>query len=269
MATPRRRAVSSPALAAFGRQFKRYRERAGLSQARVAHRLGMTASFISQVESGKKRCKRELVEVMDPEFRAGGVLLNLYDDLNGDGTLGFPTWFDWPEVEAEAEVLITWENSVVPGLLQTEDYARSLLATEEALLARMARQNILTRDVPAPVSLIVLLRDQVLSHFVGSREIMRDQLAHLLSMSMLPNITVQVVLNDDGAPAGNGGSFVLATMKDRSEVAYLETAVRGITTDDSEDLIAVARILDTLRGNALPASMSRELIAKVMEEKWT
>lgn len=269
MASPRRRAVTSPALAAFGRQFRRYRERAGLSQARVAQRTGKTASFVSQVESGKKRCKRDFVEIMDPELKAGGVLLSLYDDLNGDGALGFPTWFDWPEIEVEAEVLVTWEHSVVPGLLQIEGYARTFLSTDEAVFARMARQEILKRDVPAPVSLIVLLREHVLHHYVGSREIMRQQLEHLLVMSELPNVTIQIVVNDDGAPAGNGGSFVVAKMKDRSEVAYLETAVRGITTDDSQDLVALARTLDILRSNALPVSMSRNLIREVIEEKWT
>ncbi|MEU9021925.1 helix-turn-helix transcriptional regulator [Actinomadura sp. NPDC048394] len=269
MVAPRRRAKTSPALAAFGRQFRRYRERSGLSQARVGERTNKTASFVSQVESGKKRCKRTFVEIMDPVFKANGVLLGLYDDLNSDQQLGFPSWFDWPDVEAEADVLTTWQHRVVPGLLQSERYARKLLGNDEALLARMARQEILRRDVPAPVNLIVLLSDHVLEHFVDSRETMREQLEYLLTMSRLPNVTIQIVVNDDGDPAGNGGSFVLATMKDRSEVAYLETAVRGITTDDSEDLVALAHTLDRLRRNALPVTMSRDLIGKVIEEKWT
>ncbi|MFI0480346.1 helix-turn-helix domain-containing protein [Actinomadura sp. 9N215] len=268
MATARRPAAMSPALAAFGRQFKRYRDRAGLSQARVGQRTGKTASFVSQIESGKKRCRREFVEIMDPELKAGGVLLNLYDDLNGDGALGFPTWFDWPEVEGEADVLVTWEHSVIPGLLQIEGYARTFLGTDEAVVARLARQEILRRD-PAPVTLIALLSEHVLHHYVASRKVMRQQLEHLLAMSELPNVTIQIVVNDDGAPAGNGGSFVLATMKDRSEVAYLETTVRGITSDDAADLVEIVRTLDSLRSSALPASMSRELIKKVMEEKWT
>ncbi|MFV2176228.1 helix-turn-helix domain-containing protein [Actinomadura sp. LOL_016] len=269
MATPRRRAVSSPALAAFGRQFKRYRERSGLSQARVGSRTNKTASYISQIESGKKRCKRDLVEVMDSEFKAGGTLLNLYDDLNGDGTLGFPTWFDWPEVEAEARVLVAWELNIVPGLLQTEDYVRTLLGTEEAIRARIARQEVLTRDTPPPASLIALLSDHVLKHYVGSRKIMHAQLEHLLTMGALPNVTIQVVPTDEGVPAGKGGSFALATMKDRNEIAYLETAVRGITTDEPGDIMALARTLDALRGSALPVSMSRDLIRNTMEERWT
>ncbi|OLT10890.1 hypothetical protein BJF79_25315 [Actinomadura sp. CNU-125] len=240
-----------------------------MSQSRAANRVGMTASYISQIESGKKRCKRSLVEALDPEFKAGGVLLNLYDDLNGEGTLGVPTWFDWPEVEAEAELLVTWQPNIVPGLLQTEDYARTLLGAEETLRARMARQEIIMRDTPPPVSMIALLSDHVLNNIVGSRKIMQAQLEHLLTMGSLPNVTIQVVLNEEGVPAGQGGSFVLATMKDRSEIAYLETAVRGITTDEPRDIVGLARTLDALRGSALPTSMSRNVIRKTLEETWT
>lgn len=269
MASPRRRAVTSPALAAFGRQFRRYRERAGLSQARVAQRTGKTASFVSQVESGKKRCKRDFVEIMDPELGAGGILLSLYDDLNGDVQLGFPSWFDWPEVEGEADVLTWWEHTVIPGLLQKESYARAFLGTDEAVAARMARQEILTREVPAPTTLIAFISEHALTNLVGSREIMREQLEHLIAMSELPNVTIQVVMNDDGVPAGTGGAFIVATMKDRSEVAYLETTVRGITTDDESDLSGLARTLRTLGSKALPANMSREMTRKVIETKWT
>ncbi|WP_067459481.1 DUF5753 domain-containing protein [Actinomadura macra] len=206
---------------------------------------------------------------MDPEFRAGGVLLNLYDDLNDDGQMGFPSWFDWPEVESQADVLVWWEHTVIPGLLQTESYASAFLGTAEAIAARLARQIILTRDSPPPATLVALLSESVLTHLVGSREIMREQLEHLGVMSELPNVTVQVVGNDDGVPAGTGGAFILATMRDRSEVAYLETTVRGITTDDENDLAGLARTLRTLGSKTLPANMSREVIRKVIESKWT
>ncbi|HEU5032187.1 MAG TPA: helix-turn-helix transcriptional regulator [Spirillospora sp.] len=269
MVAPRRRAKTSPALAAFGRQFRRYRERSGLSQARVGERTNKTASFVSQVESGKKRCKRNFVEIMDPVFKANGVLLGLYDDLNSDQQLGFPSWFDWPDVEAEADVLVWWEHTVVPGLLQTENYARVFLGSDEAVVARMSRQQILARDVPGPATLLAFVSEQVLTNLVGSREIMREQLEHLVAMSERPNVTIQVVVNDDGVPAATGGAFILATMKDRSEVAYLETTVRGITTDDENDLSGLSGAIRALGSKALPATMSREMIKKIAEERWT
>lgn len=264
-----RRAAMSPALAAFGRQLRRYRERSGLSQARLAHRTGRTASSISQIENGKKRCKRDFVEMVDLELKANGALLQLYDDLNQDGALGFPTWFDWPNVETEAALLTWWEHTVVPGLLQIESYARMYLPTEQAVAARMARQSILTRDDPEPPKLIVLLGEQVLYHLVGTPALMKEQVEHLVAMSELPNITIQIVMNDDGRPAGNGGAFIVATMADRSEVAYLDTMVRGITTDDVHDLSALADALTALRSKALPVNMSRDLMRRAIKEKWT
>ncbi|GAA4240221.1 hypothetical protein GCM10022254_64130 [Actinomadura meridiana] len=85
---------------------------------------------------------------------------------------------------------------------------------------------------------------------------------------MLPNVTVQVVLSS-GEHDGNTGDFVLATMEDRSEIAYAETAIRSITTDDPADLSVLERTLIDLRSRTLTQEMSRELIRKVAEEKWT
>ncbi|GAA4338208.1 hypothetical protein GCM10023178_51480 [Actinomadura luteofluorescens] len=172
-------------------------------------------------------------------------------------------------MEGEADVLTWWEHSVIPGLLQKESYARAFLAADEAVAARMARQEILTREVPAPVCLIAYISERVLTNFIGSKEVMREQLEHLTVVSELPNVTIQVVVNDDGVPVATGGAFIVATMRDRSEVAYLDTTVRGITTDDENDLAGLARTLRALGSRALPANMSRDLIRKVAEEKWT
>ncbi|MFD0540084.1 Scr1 family TA system antitoxin-like transcriptional regulator [Actinomadura luteofluorescens] len=97
---------------------------------------------------------------------------------------------------------------------------------------------------------------------------MKEQLEHLIALSLLPNVTVQVVLTS-GEHNGNSGSFVIATMADRSEVAYVETAIRPITTDNPEDLSELARTLVDLRARTLTGDMSCELIRKVVQEKWT
>lgn len=97
---------------------------------------------------------------------------------------------------------------------------------------------------------------------------MREQLEHLIALSERPNVTVQVVLGS-GEHAGNGSSFVLATMADTSRIAYIETAIRGLTTDDPADLAEVSRVLADIRNRALPGDMSRDFIRKVAEERWT
>src|SRR4051794_7834897 len=127
-------------------------------------------------------------------------------------------------------MLLCYEHSVIPGLAQTPAYALAILhGNQEAADARLERQNILTRDDgTVPPTLVLLIDEQVLSRPVGTAETMKEQLERLVAISMLPNVTLQVVLGS-GEHDGNMGAFVVATMEDRSEVAYVETAIRGIT----------------------------------------
>ncbi|WP_067832559.1 helix-turn-helix domain-containing protein [Actinomadura kijaniata] len=266
--SPRRRSpTSQPALAAFGRQMARYRLRANVVQQAIAARTNTSVSFVSQVETGKRRCKRSFAEIVDEVTGAGGALLELYDDLTKDGT-PVPLWFDWPTVEQEAVMLVGYEHSLVPGLLQIPDYARPILRCEQAVSARIERQQVIMRESPAPATLVALIDELALYRPVGSPEIMRAQLEHLITVSERPNVTVQVV-PAGGEHMGCGGAFVLATLSDRSEIAYLETTIRGITSDEAQDLTELSRALVELRENALPGRMSRDVIRKVAEEKWS
>ncbi|MEV5829164.1 helix-turn-helix transcriptional regulator [Spirillospora sp. NPDC052242] len=266
-----RRSQESPALVALGRQMRRMREGKGVKQETIAHLTQVSGPQVSKIENGKKRATRSFVEIVDDHLDAGGALINLWEDLNKDGH-PVPVWFDWPQIEADATMIITWQHAVVPGLAQTPAYALAILHNnKEAAEARITRQAILSRkpeDTDAPACLVMLLDEQVLRRPVGTAETMKEQLEHLIELSMLPNITVQVVL-ESGEHDGNMGAFVLATMEDRSEIAYIETAVRALTTDDPADLAVLARSLMTLRSQALTEQMSRDLIRKVVQERWT
>ncbi|WP_371943275.1 Scr1 family TA system antitoxin-like transcriptional regulator [Actinomadura chokoriensis] len=101
---------------------------------------------------------------------------------------------------------------------------------------------------------------QRVGHQLASHQA-RDEVVHA-------PLTVQIVLSS-GEHGGNGSSFVIATMADMSQVAYVETAIRGLTTDDAADLAAASRVLADLRNRALPGNMSRDLMRKVAEERWT
>lgn len=125
----------------------------------------------------------------------------------------------------------------------------------------------MTRDDPPPAALVALLSEAVLDYLVGSPEVMHEQVSHLVTASELPNVTIQTVRNN-GRPAGTGGAFVVATMEDRSEVSYLETTVRGITTDNPPDLAKLSQVLRELRARALPEDMSRDIMRKALE-RWT
>ncbi|SNT43990.1 hypothetical protein SAMN05443665_10302 [Actinomadura meyerae] len=109
----------------------------------------------------------------------------MWEDLNEDGH-PVSIWFDWPQQESEAAELVTWQHTIVPGLLQTPAYAHAFLSSDEAVEARMARQIILTRTDAPPTALTALLSDGVLTHLVGSPEVMREQIEHLVSLSESP-----------------------------------------------------------------------------------
>ena len=265
----RQRPRESPALVAFGRQMRRLREAKDIKQETIAHLTKVSGPQVSRIENGKTRATRSFEGAVDDYLDAGGSLISLWEDLNKDGH-PVPIWFDWPQTEADAAMLVGWENSVVPGLAQTPAYALAMLrGNQEAADARINRQAILTRDDgSAPPTTLFLLDEHVLYNLVGTPETMREQLEHLLELSLLPNVTVQVVLSS-GEHEGVLGAFVVATMEDRSEIAYIETAIRGITTDNPADLSNLAKTLVELRSQALTQAMSRELIRKVIEERWT
>ncbi|MEU6744662.1 helix-turn-helix transcriptional regulator [Spirillospora sp. NPDC046719] len=271
MAPQRKRGTVSPTLLAFGRRFRRLREAKGWTQEALGRRanggLGVKPQYIGAVENGRTRCTREFAETMDHALDADGELLDLYDDLVKDAT--FPTWFDWHTVEPEAEMLQAYEPLNIHGLLQTPAYASALLRSDkEAVEARINRQSILGRDNPPPPNLSVLQDEVSLYRPVGSSEIMKEQLEHLLYQVERRVVTVQIV-SSAGEHAGNSGSFTLATLPDRSEIAYVDMAARGLTLSDPEDIALVSRSLIEIRSLALPVSHSIEVIQKAVREKWT
>jgi hypothetical protein len=245
------------------------REAKGVKQDTIAHLTQMSGAQVSRIETGKRRATRTYVEIVDDHLEAGGSLISLWEDLNKDGH-PVPIWFDWPKLEADAAMLVSWEPILIAGLAQTPAYASVLLQkNQEAVDARLNRQSVVTKnDDAAPVTLVLLIDEQALHRQVGTAETMKEQLEHLLALSSLPNVTVQVVLAS-GEHDGNSGGFAVATMADRSEVAYVETAIRPVTTDNPEDLSTLARTLVALRSRALTEQMSCELIRKVVQEKWT
>ncbi|RAY13222.1 XRE family transcriptional regulator [Actinomadura craniellae] len=256
----------SPALRAFGNALKRIRESTGLSQDQAGAKVPVSGSYIGMVEQGKTRCRREMAVTLDKALGANGILVTLWDDLVMDAA--YPTWFDWPTIEGQATHLQTYQCLVMPGLLQHEDYARALLGgDEEAVKARLSRAEILTRKDPEPPRLTVVLAETVLYHQVGGKETMRAQLEHLLAAPQ-ELVTVQI-LTGPLHPGGVLGAFAIATLEDRTEVAYVETAARGLTMGETEDIRALSDAFDRIRSRVLPVDQSRDLIRKVMEERWT
>lgn len=265
---PKRLTPSNSPLDLFGSEVRRYRVLANYSIRQLADKIPYSPSFIGAVERAESHCERDFAEYCDEALDTKQALAHLHDGLFGDKRDGFPEWFrKWPRVEEEAGTLKVYEPIVIYGLLQTEDYASTLLfGDREAIDARLARQAILTRTSPTPPRLIYLLPETVLWNDVGGPEVMRAQLQRL-GEAVGPRLSVQIIPNGARHP-GNHGTFTLATMPNGEEIAYVETAARGIIMDTREDKSNLKDHFDAIWTQALPAALSVDLIARTIEEKW-
>jgi hypothetical protein len=171
---------------------------------------------------------------------------------------------DWVAEERRATPLRSFQLTTVPGLLQIEDYARALLpGNEAAVQARMDRQEIFTGD--SPPTMRTVLDETVLYRDKGGAQVMHNQLKHLAEL-VTERLTIQIV--PAGVSPRLSGSFVLATVDGR-EVAYVDTAIRGIVTSSHEDISRLEDVWETIRTYALSQQESLDFIRKVAEEKWT
>jgi transcriptional regulator with XRE-family HTH domain len=264
-------AASPPAF--LGDELRRARLTAGYSsQEALATTLGFDRTVIAKAETGERPPTAEVLEVwcqactLDPELFARLAQVA----RSADGPV--PSWFEnWLEAERQAVTLRLWSPILVPGLLQTADYARALfIAAGEDLdradrltTARLERQTILDRANPPYV--VAVLDEAVLRRLIGTPEIMFDQLGHLAAMSERANINVQVVADDTAGNAGLSGGFDLASGDGAPEVLRME-AVEDVTAETRSLVHKAAITFDRVRADALPRKASRALIEEAAEQ---
>jgi transcriptional regulator with XRE-family HTH domain len=265
-------AADSP-LRVFGSMLAYYRGQAGMTPEQLGTQIFMSGSLIRKVEAGTRTPAEDLAKACDDALGCGGALIELHGQLRPlFRDRPYPGWFGkWPEVEAAAKTLRWFEPLVIPGLLQTEDYARAILSTrigdtedeiDEMVAARMERQHILARDKPP--TLWVIVDEGVLRRAVGGPEVMAEQIVHLGEMARQPGIVIQVIPLATGAHQGlNGGAFIIADIPGAPAVAYQDTAARGQVIEDGEDTEALVTTWDTLKAEALPRAASLTLIEEV------
>ncbi|MFJ4832832.1 Scr1 family TA system antitoxin-like transcriptional regulator [Streptomyces sp. NPDC088747] len=258
--------------ALFGSRVRRLRTAAGLTQAELGAKTHVVASRITQIErcSGAKPTL-ELARVLDEVLRADGLLVDLWPYVYREA---FPDWSRAFMAHSERAVSIReYGAHLVPGLLQTEEYARAVLSVglslqgeehlEERVSARLGRQDRLTAaDRPA---LWVVLDEAVLRRPVGGWAVMRGQLAHVLATASDRHITVQVLPFEQGEHDVMGGSLTILELADGSEVAYTEGAHYGQLVEEPAEVERFRLFYDRLRAAALPPLMSLDMIRSVME----
>ena len=261
----------------FGAEVRRWRTAAGLSQEQLGQRVGYSGAQVGKVETGERAPSQDFAQHCDQALPAAGGLFVRIHALARRWDGGYPSWFaEWIVVERRATSLRWWEPLLIPGLVQTADYARALFEgwhsadgddeLDQLVSARIERQSVLDRSKPP--ELWVVLDEAVLHRLIGSCKVMYDQLLHLADMSCHPGITVQVVPAGVGAHAGLLGAFIVAGFAGAPSILYAETAVEGQTVEKSALVSRAALAFDRLRADALPRGASRDLIGKVAEERW-
>jgi transcriptional regulator with XRE-family HTH domain len=262
----------------LGKQLRVLRERAKLTTEDVGLQLDCSPSTISRIEGGKVGVRRsilekllEIYELEDPEHRDTLIALARQGKQRG----WFARFGDLPAtysrfigLESAAVEMRDYESLIVPGLLQTEDYYRSVMqadvpdGSDEAIGSRvkirLERQELLTRAVD-PLRLIAVLDESVIRRVIGGPDVMRSQLKHLVEMSRQRNITIQVLPFSGGAYAGMAGSFAILDFADALSVVYAE-ALAGDIYQEAEDVRRYVAVFESLRAAALSPLESIRMI---------
>lgn len=259
--------ASTSVLAFFGSELRRLRKIAKLSQGQVAKMAHSTQAMISYIESAKRVPTHDLAHDLDGTFATDGHFLRLHPLVL---RYAYPPWFlPFIELERDALAIRSFENQVIPGLLQTEDYARMILGAfrpdnlDDLLAARMSRHGIFEREDPPRTWFII--DEQALRRTIGDRGVMREQLQRLLIAGREPRTVIQVLPERVGAHPGLAGPFAILTLPDVPDVLYVDGFSQGRMGLDSVEVSAAAHAYDLLRAVSLSPAESAEMIGGYME----
>jgi hypothetical protein len=264
----------------LGAELRKRREAAGLTCADLATRTGWSTAKVSRMEIGWHE-----ISVVDLVYFVGmcGVYRAQAMDLiamcrDAERKLGY--WLSpheqWLEDslgsliyhESTANISTTYEPQLVPGLLQTEDYARARIAAEHwrspedvesCVRIRMDRQRVLYPSRPA--QFIFILHEQALHHTVGSAPIMHEQLLNLVLLTLLEHVTVRVVPSSAGEPWSFGGPFRLFEYTEHRPLVYLDAHASGLFLEDKDFVEPYRTLVPAFSEVALDEGQSRQLIA--------
>jgi transcriptional regulator with XRE-family HTH domain len=267
----------------LGSELRRLREAQAMKLEEVAERLGLAASTLSRIETGKAptriaylRSMLDYYGVDDPGQRQ--ILLELARE--GHRKAWWAAWEDvlpagfdiYVGLEAEAASVHVYEAQVMHGLLQTEEYARAVMTVrrrytpaeiDRLVALRMQRQEVLLRE--DPMTLWIILDEAVIRRRMGPPDLMYRQLTHLAEAAQMPNVTVQILEFSSGLHPALNGSFSIIEFPERSDpdVVYCEGVGGQAYIEKHEEVQARAEAFDLLRAMALPPAESAELILSI------
>ncbi|UQI46923.1 helix-turn-helix transcriptional regulator [Streptomyces sp. HU2014] len=271
----------------LGKRLQDLRERAGLSFEQAGRALDVTHATVRRMEKAEVGLKLPYVEkllrvygVADPEELDG--FLTLAREANRPGWWHrfrdvLPEWFSaFVSLEGEANLIRAYEPHYVPGLLQTEAYARAVLRAgmphapdadiDRAVTVRRERQALLTRD-GAPL-LWVVMDETVLRRPIGGSGVMREQIAHLAAATAMPNVRLQIMPFAAGPHPAMYGPFHIFRfpLPELPDIAYAENLVGASYFDQRDDVSAFLEALDRMCAQAAPAHTTEAFLGGIRKE---
>ncbi|MFE9168532.1 helix-turn-helix domain-containing protein [Streptomyces kebangsaanensis] len=257
----------------FGRQLKLFREGAGLDRAQFGSRTGYSASTIASFEQGRRIPPPKFIDRADEELGAGGVLKAGKEEV---ARAQYPAFFrDAARLEAEAIQLHVYANQAVPGLLQTEEYARAVFTMRRPLLAeetierrisaRLARQEIFGRTPLPTISFVI--EESVLRRPLGGWGVMRGQLEEILLHGQRRNVEIQVMPSEREDHAGLAGPFTLIETREGRRIAYVEVHKDSRLYTERQPVREFEEQYGILRAAALSPRESLAFMEKLLGEK--
>jgi transcriptional regulator with XRE-family HTH domain len=269
----------------LGQELRRLRELKGMTAEEVAERLLVSQSKISRLENGRRsisqRDVRDLCGVYEVEdHRIVDSLMQMAKDSRQQGwwhSFGDIPYSVYIGLETDAASLRVYDPQVVPGLLQTRQYAEALIAgalpetaaadVEKRVQVRLRRQERITAP-ENPLRLWTVMDEAALKRVVGNKSLMRDQLEHLVEQSQLPHVTVQVIPFDMGAHPGLNGQYAILEFPDAadSSVVYIEGVTSDLYLEKANDVQKYSVMYEHLRAQALNPDQSRQFIADIAKD---
>jgi transcriptional regulator with XRE-family HTH domain len=269
----------------LGIALKSFREAAGLTLEGAAEEINSTRSTLSRYENALSLPNPAMVRALLTHYNVDGEELKGTIQLAKDART--PGWWvsysyildrktaDFIALESEATAIQSFEPSLVPGLLQTPDYIRAIMkggphtlddeGIEQRVRLRLERQTRLTAT-PDPLLVDSVIDEVALMRKVGGHDVWAEQLEHLLKISELPNITIQVIPLSAGYHRGTRGSLhILDFGSDDQPLASVETVAGQLSFDSSPELQTCTKIMQHLRTVALSPEASSELISNLLK----
>ncbi|MEE1757010.1 helix-turn-helix domain-containing protein [Streptomyces sp. SP18CS02] len=252
----------------IGAQVGQLRRAAGLTQPELAEQVSLHIDTIASVEQGRRPLKYDLAQQLDQVLDARGVLAVAVSRVPERER--YPAFAqDFVEHEQQALTLLSYQNQVVPGQLQTEEYAAAVFSclfppispeeAEERLSARLDRHKFFDRK-PWPPMMNFIIEESILHRPIGGRAVLREQIRHLRHCAELPYMAVQIMPTAREKHSGLAGPMVLLETPDHDQLAYIEGQRVSFLVDDPDEVSVLQQKYGMLRSQALTPEESMGLL---------